>query len=77
MGFGNSVAGGHCGTVLAALEGAVCSELVIVSVECAIDGAVDSEGCAHDGAVKCALDDFFLVKYTLDDALFSLALAAC
>ena len=67
--------------MLAALEGAVWSEVVVVSVEWAIDGAVvvvkwaiDGEvvsvECANDGAVvsvECANDG--TVVCALDDAL--------
>jgi len=56
--------------VLAAFEGAVWSELVVVSVECAIDGAVVSVECAIDGAVgseECAIDGTVICM--LDEAL--------
>jgi hypothetical protein len=62
--FGNSVAGGHCGTVLAAFGEAVRGELVVGSVECAIDSTV-----------KCALNDalslflFLLVAVDFVDTL--------
>jgi hypothetical protein len=56
--------------VLAALGEVVWSELVVVSVECAIDGAVVSVEFAIDGAVvsvECAIDG--AVVCALDDAL--------
>jgi hypothetical protein len=59
VGFGNSVADGHCGTVLAAHGEAVWSGLVVGFVECAIDGTV-----------LCALDDalylFFFLLLEVD-----------
>ena len=52
--------------MLAALGEAVWSELVVGSVECAIDGTVV---CAlDDGTVICALDDGTVIC-ALDDAL--------
>jgi hypothetical protein len=52
VGFGNSVAGGHCGTVLAELGEAVWGEHVVGSVECAIEGTVQ---CALDDALSLCL----------------------
>jgi hypothetical protein len=79
VGFGNSVADGHCGTVLAAVGEAVWSGLVVCLVECAIDGTVlaalgeavwsglvvGSVECAIDGTVVCVLDDALFLFFFL------------
>jgi hypothetical protein len=79
VGFGNSVADGHCGTVLAAVGEAVWCGLVVCLVECAIDGTVlaalgeavlsrlvvGSVECAIDGTVVCALDDVLFLFFFL------------
>jgi hypothetical protein len=74
VGFGNLVVDGH--SVLAALGEAVWSELVVGSVECAIDGTVVCT--LDDGTVVCTLDDGTVicaladgsVVCALDGALF-------
>jgi hypothetical protein len=71
VGFGDSVADGHSGMVLAVLGEAVWSGLVVGSVECMIDGTVV---CAlDDGTVVCALDDGMVVC-VLDDGMVVCAL---
>jgi hypothetical protein len=61
------VVGGLRGTVQAALGETVWCELVVGSVECAIDGRVV---CAlDDGMVVCALDDGKVIG-GLEDGLF-------
>jgi len=68
--------------VLDALEWAVWSEIGVVSVECAIDGAVVSVECAIDGAVVCALDDalslflFLLLEVDFVDILVKVSAVA-
>jgi len=66
VGFGFLVADGH--SVLAALEDAVWSGLVVGSVKCAIDGMVVCE--LDDGMVICAVDDapflFFFLLLEVD-----------
>jgi len=57
--------------VLAANKEAVCSGLVLGSVECAMDGMVV---CAlDDGTVICALDDGTVI-FALDDGIVVCAL---
>jgi hypothetical protein len=59
VGPGNSVVDGHCRTVLATHDEAVWSELVVVLVECVIDGTVVC-------AVKDALSLFFFLLLNKD-----------